>query len=41
MAAVRCSPQWHQVRDALLLALHPYPDARAAVAERLRLLEAG
>jgi hypothetical protein len=29
------------VRTALLAALRPYPDARAAVAERLLALEAG
>ena len=37
---VLVSPEWHQVRDTLLLALQPYPEARTSVAERLRLLEA-
>lgn len=33
------SPQWHLVRAALLEALLPYPQARAAVASRLMSLE--
>jgi len=35
------SPQWIAVRSALMVALAPYPDARAAVAGRLVALEAG
>ena len=34
------SAEWLMVRAALLVALHPYPDARAAVAEKLTTLEA-
>ncbi|MGI8423365.1 MAG: hypothetical protein ACR2NO_04530 [Chloroflexota bacterium] len=29
------SPEWHQVRAVLLVALNPYPEARAAVAMQL------
>jgi hypothetical protein len=35
------SPEWLAVRSALLAALAPYPDARAAAAERLLAMEAG
>ncbi|MGE5618095.1 MAG: hypothetical protein ACM3US_02425 [Sphingomonadaceae bacterium] len=35
------APEWLAVRFALLAALHPYPEARAAVASRLLELEAG
>jgi hypothetical protein len=35
------APQWLEVRSAMLVALAPYPDARAAVATRLLELEAG
>jgi hypothetical protein len=37
---VLVSPQWVSIRGALLSALGPYPDARAAVARRLRALDA-
>ncbi len=37
---VLLSPEWLTVRSALLTALYPYPEARAAVAERLLALEA-
>ena len=33
------SPQWLQVRQAVLVALEPYPEARVAVAARLGQLE--
>ena len=33
------TPEWHRVRAALLAALGPYPEARAAVATRLMALE--
>jgi hypothetical protein len=33
------SPQWLQVRDAVLVALGPFPDAREAVSARLLTLE--
>jgi hypothetical protein len=36
---VLISPEWHQVRAVLLVALHPYPEARAAVALQLAALE--
>ena len=36
---VLVSPEWLALRTALLTALGPYPDARAAVAARLRMLE--
>jgi hypothetical protein len=35
------APEWLLVRAALLEALSPYPEARVAVATRLRALEAG
>lgn len=35
------APEWLSVRGALLAALHPYPQARAAVAETLIQLGAG
>lgn len=35
------APEWLAVRSVLLAALHPYPEARAAVASRLLELEAG
>ena len=35
------APEWLTVRAALLAALAPFPEARAAVAERLIALEAG
>jgi len=35
------TPEWYTVRDALLSALTPYPDARAIVSGRLLELEAG
>jgi len=35
------APEWVAVRSALMAALVPYPDARAAVAGRLVALEAG
>ena len=35
------APEWLAVRSVLLTALQPYPEARAAVAERLIALEAG
>ena len=38
---VLVSQEWVQVRLALLGALQPYPDARAAVTGRLAELEAG
>lgn len=38
---VLVAPEWLAVRAALLLALGPYPDARAAVAQQLTTLEAG
>jgi hypothetical protein len=38
---VLVSAEWLQVRSALLTALAPYPEARVAVAERLRGLEGG
>jgi len=39
--AVLMSPEWGMVRGLLMTALAPYPEARAAVAGRLLLLEAG
>jgi hypothetical protein len=33
------APEWHKVRAALLEALLPFPDARTAVATRLKALE--
>ena len=38
---VLISPEWVNVRAALLAALLPYPEARLAVAGRLRVLEGG
>ena len=38
---VLVSPQWLAVRAAMLDALRPFPEARAAVADRLVALEAG
>jgi hypothetical protein len=38
---VLVSAEWLQVRSVLLSALAPYPEARVAVAERLRGLEGG
>lgn len=35
------APQWLEVRNAMLVALSPYPEARTAVAARLLELEAG
>ena len=35
------SPQWQLVRQAVFVALEPYPEARTAVAGRLMGLEAG
>jgi hypothetical protein len=35
------APQWLEVRNAMLVALAPFPDARTAVATRLLELEAG
>lgn len=35
------APEWLTVRAALLLALQPFPEARASVAEKLIALEAG
>lgn len=37
---VLMAPEWVQVRAAMLEALHPYPEARAAVSGRLVALEA-
>jgi hypothetical protein len=37
---VLVSPQWVTIRSALLSALEPFPDARTAVARRLRALDA-
>jgi len=37
---VLVAPEWVQVRAAVLAALRPYPEARAAVADRLLALEA-
>lgn len=34
-------PEWLQIRSIILVALAPYPEAKAAVAERLVALEAG
>jgi transposase-like protein len=38
--SIVASPEWVAVRTALLAALRPYPDARQAVVERLRAVEA-
>ena len=38
--SILISPEWLQVRSELLVALHPYPDAKAAVAARLVALDA-
>jgi hypothetical protein len=38
---VLISPQWQQVRGALLLALEPYPQLRGPVSQRLLALESG
>ena len=39
--AILLSPEWATVRALLMTALAPFPEARAAVAGRLLLLEAG
>jgi hypothetical protein len=35
------NPEWVQIRTAILVALHPYPDAAQAVAGRLAVIEGG
>ncbi|MDI7277775.1 MAG: hypothetical protein QME94_17485 [Anaerolineae bacterium] len=39
--SILLAPEWVTVRGALLMALQPYPEARAAVAAALRRLEDG
>jgi hypothetical protein len=38
---IHVAPEWREVRQVLLVALSPYPDARVAVAGALAELEAG